>query len=125
MLRIGLARIGRTKKPLYRLVVSEKTKDMYGDNLEVLGNYDPHSKKATFKAERIKYWIGQGAQTTTVVHNILVKEKIITGVKKRAVTISKKRMAKQTAAKQVAAKAQAPVDSPALETVAEPSAPTA
>lgn len=103
MLRIGLARIGRTKKPLYRLVIAEKTKDMYGDNLEVLGNYDPHSKQATFKVERIKYWLSQGAQTSTVVHNLLVKENIISAKKIRAVTISKKRTAKMAAQKQAAA----------------------
>lgn len=106
MLRIGLARIGRTKKPLYRLVISEKTKDMYGNNLEVMGNYDPHTKKATFKVDRIQYWLSKGAQTSTVVHNLLVKEKIIVAKKIRAVTVSKKRKIKMDAKKQVETKAK-------------------
>lgn len=120
MLRIGLARIGRTKKPLYRLVVSEKTKDMYGDNLELLGNYDPHSKKAIFKVERIKYWLSKGAQASTVVHNLLVKENIITAKKIRAVTISKKRQASMAAAKKTTAKA--PVSAEPVTASTEPAA---
>lgn len=110
MLRIGLARIGRSKKPLYRLVISEKTKDMYGDNLEVLGNYNPHTKQAVFKADRIKHWISKGAQTSTVVHNLLIREKIISGTKIRAVTVSKRRKSKMEAAKKEEAKKTAPTE---------------
>lgn len=112
MLRIGLARMGRSKKPLYRLVVSEKTKDMYGDNLEVLGNYNPHTKQAVFKVDRIKHWVSKGAQTSTVVHNLLVREKIISGAKIRAVTVTKRRKSKMEAAKKEEAKKAAPVEAP-------------
>lgn len=110
MLRIGLARVGRTKKPLYRLVISEKTKDMYGDNLEVLGHYNPHSKQAALKVERIKYWLGKGAQTSVVVHNLLLREKVISGEPKRAVTISRKRQAALAAKKTETTKTVTPAE---------------
>ena len=37
MLAIRLQRVGRKKQAIYRVVVSEKTKDMYGNHLEILG----------------------------------------------------------------------------------------
>ena len=94
MLRIRLSRIGKKKKPVYRIVVSEHTKDMYGNHLEILGNYNPHTKEIIFKEERIKYWLSVGAQTSDVVNNLLIKEGLITGQKGKAVKISKKRKIK-------------------------------
>ncbi len=99
MLTIRFARVGRKKKSLYRVVVSEKTKDTYGDYLENLGTYDPHTKKAELKVERIKHWLDNGAQTSDVVHNLLLKEKLIEGKKAKAVAISKKRTARMKKAK--------------------------
>ncbi|PLX24659.1 30S ribosomal protein S16, partial [Candidatus Parcubacteria bacterium] len=57
MLAIRLQRVGRKKLPIYRVVVSEKTKDTYGDHLEILGTYNPHSKEANLKVDRIKHWL--------------------------------------------------------------------
>ena len=94
MLRIRLSRIGKKKKPVYRIVVSEHTKDMYGNHLEILGNYNPHSKKIILKDERIKYWLSVGAQASDVVNNLLIKENIIIGEKGKSVRISKKRKIK-------------------------------
>ncbi len=94
MLRIRLARVGKKKKPVYRIVVSEHTKDMYGNHLEILGNYNPHTKEIVLKDERIKHWLSVGAQASDVVKNLLIKEDIITGEKGKAVRISKKRKTK-------------------------------
>ena len=94
MLKIRLARLGKKKKPIYRIVVSEHTKDMYGNHLEILGNYNPHTKEIVLKGERIKYWLSVGAQTSNIVNNLLIKENIITGQKGKAVKISKKRKIK-------------------------------
>jgi len=99
MLAIRLKRVGRKGQPLYRVMVSDKTRDMYGDHLEALGSYNPHSKVANLKAERIKYWLSVGATTSATVHNLLVKEKIITEKKVKAVAISKKRQVKLDAKK--------------------------
>lgn len=94
MLKIRLARVGKKKKPVYRIVISEHTKDMYGNHLEILGTYNPHTKEIVLKEDRIKHWISNGAQCSDVVNNLLIKEDVITGEKGKAVMISKKRKVK-------------------------------
>ena len=79
MLKIKLARIGKKKSPTYRLIISEVGRDPYGRILENLGNYNPRTKDLQVKAERINYWLSQGAQMTITVNNLLVGHKIITG----------------------------------------------
>ncbi len=99
MLTIRFSRIGKKKKPFYRLIISEKTKDTWGTYLEQLGHYDPQTKVATLKADRITYWISVGAQTSNSVNNLLVKEGVIKGDKEKSVFISKNRAAKIEKAK--------------------------
>ena len=79
MLTIRLSRVGKKKKPTFRLIVSEKARDTTGTYLELLGNYNPHTNPPTInvKAERIQYWIGQGASASSTVHNLLVGAKVI------------------------------------------------
>lgn len=79
MLKICLSRTGKTKQPTYRVIVLEKTKDPWGDYLELLGTYNPRTKPSTIqlKADRIQYWISKGAQPSPTVHNLLVDQKII------------------------------------------------
>ncbi len=64
MLAIRLARIGKKKMPFYRVVVIDKRRPRNGRTVEVVGTYDPLKKPAEVKlnAERIKYWLGCGAQ---------------------------------------------------------------
>lgn len=88
---IRLSRVGKKKQPSYRLIVSEKTKDPWGDALEFLGFYNPRTEPATvnLKKERIQHWLSKGAQTSATVHNLLVNEKILTGPKVKASKIKK------------------------------------
>jgi small subunit ribosomal protein S16 len=81
MLMIRLQRIGKHKRPAYRLVINEKQKDTKGDVLEILGNYDPHSKKFACKEDRIKHWLSVGAQCSATVNNLLITKNIIKGTK--------------------------------------------
>ncbi|PIZ80753.1 MAG: 30S ribosomal protein S16, partial [Parcubacteria group bacterium CG_4_10_14_0_2_um_filter_41_6] len=55
--------MGKKNRPSYRVVLSEKKRDLYGNHNEILGNYDPvaNPKTVNLKADRIKYWMGQGA----------------------------------------------------------------
>ena len=86
MLAIRLQRIGKKKQPTYRLVVSDKQKDLYGTQLEILGHYNPiaQPKVIEFKADRIKYWLSVGAQASATVHNLLVSQKIVDKKKVKA-----------------------------------------
>lgn len=79
---IRLQRVGRKNDPSFRVVIMDKRKESQsGKVLEVLGAYDARSNKPVLKGERITYWIGNGAQVSPTVHNILVKEKVIEGKK--------------------------------------------
>ena len=49
MLTIRLSQVGKKNKKMFRLIVSEKTKDPVGDFLEILGSYNPHSKDLQIK----------------------------------------------------------------------------
>lgn len=100
MLAIRLQRVGRKKLPIYRVVVSEKTKDTYGDHLEILGTYNPHTKEANLKIDRIKHWLGNGAKGSESIHNLFIKEGIVEGKKAKAVAISNKRKAKMESKKE-------------------------
>lgn len=81
MLTIRLSRVGKKKKPMYRLIISEKAKDPYGRALEILGSYNPYSKELLVKADRVKHWLSKGSQMSATVNNLLVEKKIIEGKK--------------------------------------------
>jgi len=98
MLMIRFSRTGKKKQPYYRILISEKHKDPWGDYLELLGTYNPRTKDAKLKTDRIKYWFSVGAQASNSVHNLFIKEGVIeTKTKKKAVKISKTRRAKMEA----------------------------
>lgn len=110
MLTIRLQRIGKKKKPSYRLIVSEKKRDPQAPCLEILGSYDPVQKNKVFTVnkERVLYWMGMGATLSNTISNLLVKEGIIEGKKKKSVSISKTRQVKLNEKKKVAEEAKAP-----------------
>jgi len=90
MLTIRLSRVGKKKQASFKVIISEKSKDTKGDYLELLGYYNPHTNKAELKADRIKYWLGKGAQTSGTIHNLLIDQKIISGEKIKVANIKKK-----------------------------------
>lgn len=128
MLAIKLAKTGKTNKKMFRLIVSEKSRDPYGDVLEILGSYNPHSKELAAKTERIKHWLSKGAQMTATVNNLLIEKKLIDGKKtsaSKAGQKSEKRMAQVKAkADKKTAREAAPVaapETPVTEAAAETS----
>ena len=74
--RIRLARQGAKKRPFYRIVVADGERARDGKFLEKVGTYDPKYEpaKVTMKAERIKYWMDQGATPSDTVKSLLKKE---------------------------------------------------
>lgn len=82
MLKIRLSRVGRKHEPKFRLVLTDsKNAAKSGKFLEILGSYDPREDKPVFKSEKIMEWVGKGAKVSDTVHNLLVKEKVISGKK--------------------------------------------
>lgn len=79
MLAIRLARTGKKKKPSYRIVVIEKTRPRDGRFVEIVGTYDPIRQPAEIrlKEERVKYWLGVGAQPSETVRSFFAKQKLL------------------------------------------------
>lgn len=77
-----LQRTGRKNEPSFRVVLGEHTNSAQsGKFIEVLGSYDPKAGKVDVKSDRIKYWLGKGAQASGTVHNLLVDKGIVEGKK--------------------------------------------
>ena len=66
-------RTGAKKRPSYRIVVKEKQSKRDGAYLENLGTYNPTREPAEINLdmERVKYWIGKGAQPTDTVGRLI------------------------------------------------------
>lgn len=111
MLTIRLSRVGKKNKPTYRLVISEKARDLYGRVLEFLGSYDPHAKKLEVKAERIKYWLKHGSGMSATVNNLLIRNNIIEGKIVKATRMKKKEAGKAEENPNKQEKAEKPADS--------------
>ncbi len=73
MLRIRLRRVGKTKKPYYRMVVADNPDKRDGDFVEMLGSYDPHANPplAKIDTEKARAWIAKGAQPSEAAAKIL------------------------------------------------------
>ena len=100
MLTIRLSRIGKRNKPMYRLIISEKARDPYGRALEILGSYNPFTKELQAKADRIKYWLNQGAGMSATVNNLLISKGVIQGEKVKASRVRKKKKGESDSAKE-------------------------
>jgi small subunit ribosomal protein S16 len=66
-------RMGAKKRPSYRIVVKEKQSKRDGAFLENVGTYNPTREPAEIKlkTDRVQYWIGQGAQPTDTVRQLI------------------------------------------------------
>ena len=73
MLAIKLMRTGAKKRPSYRVVVKEKQSKRDGAYLENIGTYNPTREPAEIKLDmdRVRYWIGKGAQPTDTVGRLI------------------------------------------------------
>jgi small subunit ribosomal protein S16 len=87
MLKIRLQRIGRKNDPAFRVVLTDsKNSTKSGKFKEILGSYNVKEGVMIFKADRISYWISNGAQVSDTVHNFLVHQKLVTGKKKNVLS---------------------------------------
>lgn len=77
--KIRLRRVGAKKRPSYRVVVADSHSPRNGAFIEIVGHYNPLSdpKEIVVKADRVQYWMGQGAQPTEVVTKLLRKQGIL------------------------------------------------
>jgi small subunit ribosomal protein S16 len=78
-LTIRMSRGGAKKRPYYRIVVADSRSPRDGRFIERLGTYNPmvakdHPERVTLNAERIKHWIGVGAQPSDRVARFLAEK---------------------------------------------------
>lgn len=73
--RIRLTRLGRKKKPFYRIIVADSESPRDGKFLDIVGTYDPLKQPAEIKIDqdKLSHWLGKGALPTTTVKSLLPK----------------------------------------------------
>jgi len=72
---IRMTRMGRKKRPFYRIVVTDSRKRRDGGWIESIGYYNPVSenKEINVDQERLNYWLSVGAQMSPTVKRITGK----------------------------------------------------
>ena len=77
--KLRFRRMGRKQHPVFGLVATDARSPRDGRFIEDLGRYEPVTEPARvkFNADRILYWLGQGAQPSDTVRNLLQKEGIL------------------------------------------------
>lgn len=73
--KLKLTRLGSKKHPFYRIVAATDETRRDGRPLEFLGFYDPMTNPADVRldAEKIRAWLGRGAEPTNTVRSLLKK----------------------------------------------------
>ncbi|MFW2364990.1 MAG: 30S ribosomal protein S16 [Desulforhopalus sp.] len=73
--RIRLTRLGRKKKPFYRIIVADSECKRDGKFLDIVGTYDPLQDPAVIKIDndKLEEWMGRGALPTTTVKSLIKK----------------------------------------------------
>jgi len=83
MVKIRLTRGGAKKRPFYHIVVTDQRNKRDGRAIERLGFYNPiavaSETKLQLDTERVKHWVGHGAQMTEKVA-VLFKQAAATPV---------------------------------------------
>jgi small subunit ribosomal protein S16 len=86
---LRLSRGGSKKRPYYKVVVSNSRAPRDGKYLEQVGTYNPllakdDENRVRLVEDRVRYWLGVGAQPTDRVARMLDKA----GIKERKVTLN-------------------------------------
>ncbi|MCI7484761.1 MAG: 30S ribosomal protein S16 [Helicobacter sp.] len=69
---VRLTKMGRKKKPFYRIVVTDSRKKRDGGWIEAIGYYNPLTNPAIvqFNKERLEYWKSVGAKMSDRVSKL-------------------------------------------------------
>ena len=79
MLRIRLRRVGKKKRPAYRVVVADSRAPQRGAFIETIGLYDPLTEPATVNIdqEKAQKWLQQGARPSETVAKLLARQGLL------------------------------------------------
>lgn len=72
---IRLTRMGKKKRPFYRIVVTDSRKRRDGGWIESIGYHDPMTEDKTVKLDKARYdyWISVGAKPSDTVKKLATK----------------------------------------------------
>lgn len=72
---LRLARHGQKNRPFYRVVATDSANKRDGKFIEVIGTYNTMTEPATVRLneEKVKKWLGRGAQLSSVVRRLVIK----------------------------------------------------
>jgi len=123
MVKIRLKRLGRKKRPFYRIVVTDIRARRQGVALEELGYYNPLSRELKFDKQSAATWIGKGAIPTEAVARLLKAApetgELIVLERAQKERLSQKAVARQKAEEEAKAKAAAEAKAQAEAPVAK------
>ena len=73
MVKLRLKRMGKKRKPIYRIVAADARSPRDGRFIEDVGFYDPNKEpmEVRIKEKRVVYWINSGAKPTETVMSLL------------------------------------------------------
>ena len=69
--KIRLRRTGKRNAACHRIVVADERSPRDGRFIEIIGLYDPRHEDEKIDMERVKYWLGVGAQPSETVKAII------------------------------------------------------
>ena len=83
-----MSRGGAKKRPFYKIVVADSRRPRDGKFIEKVGFFNPllpkdKTERLSIDIERIKYWLGQGAQPSERIARFLGEAKLIPMPKQR------------------------------------------
>jgi len=123
-MKIRLARGGSKKRPFYRIVAADSRMPRDGRYIEKLGTYNPllakdSEERVKMDVDRIKHWLGEGAQPTDRVSRFLEAAGILEKKSRDNPNKGKPGDKAVARAEEKAEKAAAPVEEAPAEEVAE------
>jgi small subunit ribosomal protein S16 len=76
--KLRLTRVGSKKNPIYRVVVADSRSPRDGKFIEIVGRYNPQTDPSTIELDeqKVKDWLGKGAQPTSAVEKLLKAKNI-------------------------------------------------
>jgi len=79
LLRIRLRRVGKKKRPAYRVVVADSRAPQRGAFIETIGLYDPLTEPATVNIdqEKVQKWLQKGARPSETVAKLLARQGLL------------------------------------------------
>jgi small subunit ribosomal protein S16 len=71
--KMRLTRVGSKKNPIYRVVIADSRSPRDGKFIEIVGRYNPQTDPSTieFDEDKVKEWLGKGAQPSDTVQRLL------------------------------------------------------